>query len=104
MDIVARALVESGIGSAEELEAWGVKERTSRQKKNLDALQRRGRGFAEAFARSFVADTYGMATTHWSKLMDRINRGVGNPCPLVLIGLPLGAVSDYSAASPELQA
>lgn len=102
VDIVARALSAAGIASAEELEVWGVKERTSRQRKNLDALLRRGDGFAEAFAKSFVADKYGMATTHWSKLMDRISRGVGNPCPLVLIGLPLGAVSDYSAAMPEL--
>lgn len=30
---------------------------------------------------------YGQATTHWSKLMDRINRGLGDPCPLVLIGI-----------------
>jgi len=36
----------------------------------------------------FFADKYGMATTHWSKLQDRIARGVGNPCPLLLIGLP----------------
>jgi hypothetical protein len=35
----------------------------------------------------FVADKFGEATTHWRKLQDRIRRGVGNPCPLVLIGL-----------------
>ena len=48
----------------------------------------RGVPFAEAFARKFVADKFGQATTHWSKLEDRVQRGVGNPCPLLLIGLP----------------
>jgi hypothetical protein len=36
----------------------------------------------------FVSDKFGEATTHWRKLNDRVHRGVGNPCPLVLIGLP----------------
>ena len=44
-------------------------------------------GFAEAWSASFVQDKYGAATTHWRKLEDRVHRGVGNPCPLVLIGL-----------------
>lgn len=102
VDIVASAVRINGILDAAELESWGVKERTARQRKNLDALLERRVPFAEAFARSFVSDKYGMATTHWAKLMDRINRGVGNPCPLLLIGLPLESVADYSAAIPEL--
>ncbi|MEM6620331.1 MAG: restriction endonuclease, partial [Pseudomonadota bacterium] len=61
-----------------------------------------GAGFADAFARSFVADKYGQATTHWEKLATRVARGVGNPCPLLMIGLPVGCVRDYSAAMPEL--
>ena len=44
--------------------------------------------FREAFVDKFVADKFGEATTHWKKLNDRVHRGVGNPCPLVLIGLP----------------
>lgn len=100
--IVAAAVRTAGIVDATELASWGVKERTARQRKNLAALLERQVPFAEAFARSFVSDKYGMATTHWSKLVDRINRGVGNPCPLLLIGLPLEAVSDYSAATAEL--
>jgi hypothetical protein len=48
--------------------------------------------FAVAWADKFVADKYGEATTHWRKLMDRVTRGVGNPCPLVLIGLPASIV------------
>lgn len=44
--------------------------------------------FATAWADNFVANKYGAATTHWEKLLSRIKRGVGNPCPLLLIGLP----------------
>ncbi len=40
------------------------------------------------WARKFTSDKYGTATTHWSKLQERIARGVGAPCPLILIGLP----------------
>ena len=45
-------------------------------------------GFADGWARKFVADKFGEATTHWRKLEDRVHRGVGNPCPLLLIGIP----------------
>lgn len=50
-------------------------------------------GFATAWTDNFVSDKYGEATTHWRKLMDRVDRGVGNPCPLLLIGLPDSIVS-----------
>jgi hypothetical protein len=30
---------------------------------------------------------YGQATTHWAKLTARIERGLGEPCPLVLVGI-----------------
>lgn len=100
--IVASALSDAGIMDLGELEAWGVKERTKRQMKNLDALLEKNIPFAEAFARSFVSDKFGMATTHWSKLMERVRRGVDNPCPLLLVGLPVSVVGDYSAASAEL--
>ncbi|MFN0116392.1 MAG: BglII/BstYI family type II restriction endonuclease [Paracoccaceae bacterium] len=100
--IVASTIRREGIVDASELKSWGMKERTERQMTTLAALIEKQVPFAEAFAQSFVADKFGAATTHWSKLDDRIKRGVGNPCPLLLIGLPLSAVSDYSAASPEL--
>jgi hypothetical protein len=48
--------------------------------------------FADAWAAQFVSDKFGAATTHWSKLMDRVSRGVGNPCPLILVGLPAGVI------------
>lgn len=44
--------------------------------------------FAEGWAHAFVSDKFGEATTHWRKLEERVRRGVGNPCPLLLIGIP----------------
>ena len=49
--------------------------------------------FREAWVDHFVSDKFGAATTHWSKLEDRVRRGVGNPCPLVLIGMPASIVT-----------
>ena len=49
--------------------------------------------FRDAWADHFVSDKFGAATTHWRKLQDRVQRGVGNPCPLVLIGLPASIVT-----------
>lgn len=44
--------------------------------------------FTRAWTDNFINNKYGEAQTHWAKLMTRIERGVGNPCPLLLIGLP----------------
>ncbi|NVJ64171.1 MAG: restriction endonuclease [Flavobacteriaceae bacterium] len=38
-------------------------------------------------ARKIYTSKFGSTTTHMGKLHLRINRGVGNPCPLVLIGI-----------------
>lgn len=102
IDIVEWVIREANIANAQELEDWGMKERTSRQRKRLEELLDKRIPFARAFAQSFVADKYGQATTHWEKLAARVARGVGNPCPLLLIGLPVGVVRDYSAATLEL--
>lgn len=61
---------------------------TRRQRADYERRMKAGCSFSEAWAASFVADKYGQATTHWKKLEDRVHRGVGNPCPLLLIGLP----------------
>lgn len=61
---------------------------TTRQKESIKKKIKRGATFKEAWASTFVADKFGKATTHWQKLEDRVRRGVGNPCPLVLIGIP----------------
>jgi hypothetical protein len=58
--------------------------------------------FRDAWADQFASDKFGTATTHWSKLQDRVQRGVGNPCPLVLIGLPASIVT-FGEDSREVQ-
>ena len=65
----------------------------SRQKDAVAKKVARGAPFAKAFADVFVSDKFGQATTHWRKLADRVQRGVGNPCPLVLVGLPSSIVT-----------
>ena len=57
-------------------------------------LVAQGLPYPEAFARRFVSDKFGVATTHWAKLESRVRRGVGNPCPLALIGLPDSILTD----------
>jgi hypothetical protein len=74
----------------DDLRAWGY-DPTSKQRAFINKQTTRKTNplsFREAFTNKFVADKFGEATTHWRKLEDRVHRGVGNPCPLVLIGLP----------------
>lgn len=89
-DVVENFLRRHGVARFEDLSPWGYTP-TVRQRKAIEELQLRlgGEGhFVEAFSKRFVADKFGEATTHWRKLDDRVRRGVGNPCPLLLIGLP----------------
>jgi len=94
-EFVYRFAQEQNITSFADLERFGlslttrqvsaIKKRVERRKNPLD--------FATAWTDCFVSDKYGEATTHWRKLLDRVSRGVGNPCPLVLLGLPHSIVS-----------
>ncbi|HEY2787016.1 MAG TPA: BglII/BstYI family type II restriction endonuclease [Fimbriiglobus sp.] len=61
---------------------------TARQNELIDRLAKSKGTFEEGWAHAFVSDKFGEATTHWRKLEDRVRRGVGNPCPLLLIGIP----------------
>jgi hypothetical protein len=79
-----------------DLNAQGAGTPTGPQQSQIDADIARGADFALAWARKFTADKFGAATTHWSKLQDRIHRGVGNPCPLILIGLPASIIDMQS--------
>jgi hypothetical protein len=87
---VARFITERRIENLNDLLPWGYNP-TTRQRNAISKRASRARkplSFQEAFVAQFVSDKFGEATTHWRKLEDRIHRGVGNPCPLVLIGLP----------------
>jgi hypothetical protein len=88
--LVRRFVEEHQIRRLEDLQRWGY-EPTSKQRRAIEARVTRKKDpidFKEAFVDKFVADKFGEATTHWRKLQDRVDRGVGNPCPLVLVGLP----------------
>lgn len=85
---VERFAVDRDILNFEELLEFGAGSPTAPQRKQMQADLDRQVPFAKAWSRKFTSDKFGMATTHWSKLIDRVHRGVGNPCPLVLIGLP----------------
>lgn len=88
-----------GFASLDDLAVHGIKP-TDRQREEITRrIGRSKAAFPQVWARVFYGDKYGEATTHWGKLIVRIDRGVGNPCPLLLIGIPAGVVSP-PAASP----
>jgi hypothetical protein len=94
-DLVLRFAKMHGVNSFDQLRVLGldptrrqvgaVMKRVERKRKPLP--------FDEAWASHFVNDKFAASTTHWEKLMDRVSRGVGNPCPLVLIGIPAAVVT-----------
>ncbi len=65
---------------------------TSRQKDIITKAAESKGSFEKGWSHAFVSDKFGEATTHWRKLEDRVRRGVGNPCPLLLIGIPKDVV------------
>lgn len=90
--LVERCLIKHGVVDEDGLNAFEMKDRTARQREIVTKLTAAGMDYPAAFAKQFVADKFGTATTHWGKLEERVQRGVGNPCPLLLIGLPLSIV------------
>ena len=61
---------------------------TERQRTQIENDLRAGRQFIDAWSQRFTSDKFGAATTHWGKLLERLDRGVGGPCPLLLLGIP----------------
>ncbi len=93
--LVRRFVDENDIDSHDDMQRIGLT-RTDRQKKEvMKRVEREVNpiSFRDAWVDHFVSDKFGAATTHWRKLEDRVRRGVGNPCPLVLIGLPASLVT-----------
>ncbi len=87
-DIVLGCAHAHGLDNFEDLAMFEV-DPTRRQR---ELVERAGPPFPTSWARAFVRDKFGSSTTHWGKLRVRISRGVGNPCPLLLIGLPAACV------------
>lgn len=85
-EIVERFARNNGIHEIRDLSTYYNP--TGRQQDNYLAQAERLGSFAKGWAKSFVSDKFATSTTHWDKLEDRVHRGVGNPCPLLLIGIP----------------
>jgi hypothetical protein len=103
-DLVRRFADEQSIDSHADMERIGLNP-TRRQINEVMKRVNRKKDpipFRDAWASHFVSDKFGAATTHWSKLQDRVQRGVGNPCPLVLIGLPSSMVT-FGEKSGEIK-
>jgi hypothetical protein len=81
---------QQGIDRLEDLKQFYTPTRS--QQRAIAATVNSGASFPEAWAHNFVASKFGRSTTHWDKLINRVDRGVGNPCPLILIGIPLSVV------------
>lgn len=86
-ELLANFAFENNIASIEGLSQFDYNP-TFRQRGLIASAAERFGDFAKGWAHVFVSDKFGEATTHWRKLEDRVQRGVGNPCPLLLIGLP----------------
>lgn len=88
VDVIRSCAASNGVVTEADLTVFGL-EPTKRQREGVNRrMAASGKPFIDAWAELFVADKFGAATTHWAKLEQRIARGVGNPCPLLLIGLP----------------
>lgn len=87
-DIILQCAVNYGVEGFDDLRVFGV-EPTTRQRR---MVQKADGDFVVKWSKIFTRDKFGTATTHWKKLEDRVRRGVGNPCPLLLIGIPATAV------------
>ncbi len=93
-ELVMDFALTKGISDFESLAATGVVP-TPKQRKNISRRTDRAKDpvpFVNAWVDNFVSNKFGQATTHWAKLLDRVDRGVGSPCPLLLIGLPASIV------------
>jgi len=85
-DIAAQFARSNAINSISEVQRFYTP--TARQRQIIERAAASKGSFEEGWAHAFVSDKFGEATTHWRKLEDRVRRGVGNPCPLLLVGIP----------------
>lgn len=102
--LVTRFVQERNIQSYNDLKKIGLDPTQKQINAVLKCVNRQKKplSFQEAWTRNFVSNKFGQAQTHWRKLMDRVERGVGNPCPLLLIGMPASIVTFDPAATIEM--
>lgn len=89
--IVSEFAIKNGVDDVEKVRQFYSP--TARQVRNIERATSSKGSFEKGWAHAFVSDKFGKATTHWKKLEDRVHRGVGNPCPLVLIGIPADVIT-----------
>ncbi|HOO72876.1 MAG TPA: BglII/BstYI family type II restriction endonuclease [Spirochaetota bacterium] len=85
-ELIEAFAVNKGIDTIDKIKKYYSP--TDRQKEIIYKASKSKGSFEQGWAHAFVSDKFGEATTHWRKLEDRVHRGVGNPCPLLLIGIP----------------
>jgi len=85
-ELVAGFAAKNGVTDVEALSKYYAP--TARQIELIQRVAKSRGSFGEGWAHAFVSDKFGEATTHWRKLEERVRRGVGNPCPLLLVGIP----------------
>lgn len=89
-ELISSFAKRNGVNSLDKIKKYY--DPTTRQKEIIKKAAKQKSSFEEGWAHAFVSDKFGEATTHWRKLEDRVHRGVGNPCPLLLIGIPKSVV------------
>ena len=100
-------------GIAVEME-WNNKDPFyDRDLNNFQALHREGaiavgvivtRGPGLQKLLSVALDKYGTASTHWDKLIPKVNLGGGGECPLLLIGIEPGRITGVERATARMNA
>jgi hypothetical protein len=106
--VVAGFLDERQVSSFDDPGGWSC-EPTSRQRREVMKRVSRARDpltFRDACTSGVVGDKFGEATTRRRKLDNRVRRGVVDPCPLLLVGLPPSITTFHEgrAALAEVQA
>lgn len=85
--LLRRFADDCDLSDLDQLDAHGYNPTRRQRRMILERAERTG-DLRQAWVDAFASDKFGEATTHWRKLQERVLRGVGNPCPLVLIGIP----------------
>jgi hypothetical protein len=89
-DLVLKFARDRRVRTFEDLDQFDLLP-TRRQRREIERRMQ-SVTFEEAWMQQLCADKFGEATTHWNKLESRVTRGAGNPCPLIMIGLPASIV------------
>ena len=94
MENIIREHVERlGVTTLDEVqESFGLNPTLSQRNTIKEKLVESNDSFARIWSKQFVQSKFGTSTTHWNKLIDRFERGVGSPCPVIAIGIPVSIV------------